>query len=215
MFTGLIEEIGSIRNKQPQGDSLLLEISCPLIAPGINIGDSIAVNGVCLTAVRINSSSFTADVSPETINRSNLATLGVGSKVNLEQALAANGRLGGHIVQGHVDAIGSFLGSEPSGSGWNFRFFYPEKLESQIVEKGSIAINGISLTIASLNSGAFCVAVVPHSFQKTTLGSLKPGDKVNLETDILGKYVEKMLTSRTASVSNISESFLKKHGFGN
>ena len=215
MFTGLIEEVGSIKGKSMQGDSLLLEINCPAIAGQISLGDSIAVNGVCLTAVRINSHSFKADVSPETLNRSTLNSLPLGNKVNLEQALAANGRLGGHIVQGHVDGIGSFIKSAASGSGWELHFEYPEKLEPQIVEKGSIAIDGISLTIAKLERGSFSVAIVPHTFKETNLGSLKPGDSVNLETDIIGKYVEKMLGSRAGSKSRITEGFLAEHGFGN
>ncbi len=191
MFTGIIEEIGEVRRTAP------LDIACRVVVEDMIPGASIAVNGVCLTAVEVRADGFTADVSEETRRRSTLGELRRGSQVNLERPLSPSGRLGGHLVQGHVDGVGEFLSLE---SGW-LRVRLPEDLERYVVEKGSIAIDGISLTVASIEGGVIGAAIVPHTHQSTTLGAHRPGDGVNLECDVLAKYVEKLLAPRRAGLT--------------
>lgn len=176
------------------GGAARLAVRCRKVLEGTREGDSIAVNGVCLTGVGLEADGFAADVSPETLNRSNLGLLAPGQKVNLERALSPSGRLGGHIVQGHVDGTGEFLGLEDLGQeNWWLRVRYPQDLDPYLVFKGSIAIDGVSLTIADLAAGVLSAAIIPHTFRSTTLGSYRPGAKVNLETDILAKHVEKLV----------------------
>lgn len=182
MFTGIIEEIGEVRRSG-------LDIACRLVVEDMKPGDSIAVDGVCLTAVEVRRDGFRADVSAETLRRSTLGELRPGWKVNLERPLAPAGRLGGHLVQGHVDGTGEFLSLE---AGW-LKVRVPEELERYVVEKGSIAIDGVSLTVASIEEGVLAAAIVPHTYRSTTLGLHRPGDRVNLECDVLAKYVEKLL----------------------
>ena len=191
MFTGIVEETGTIRELRFQAGGASITVAAKTILPEIAIGDSIAVNGVCLTAVRLMPDAFVCDISEETLRRSAFAKARVGAHVNLERAIAAGGRLGGHIMQGHVDDVGQMISRTPSGGGFEISFSFPRTLERYLVYKGSIAVNGISLTISALEKESFSTAVIPHTLSVTNLGELTPGDPVNLETDILGKYFER------------------------
>ena len=199
MFTGIIEELGRVREIEKRGEDARIVIEARTVTEGSSDGDSIAVNGVCLTALDVKSDSFAADVSKETLSRSTLGSLKSGSPVNLERAVTPATRLGGHIVQGHVDARGKFLGSENHGESWTFRFAYPKEIARYLVFKGSVAVEGISLTIANLTDDVFEIAVIPKTFEVTNFSRLKPGDEVNLEVDLIAKYVERMLTTSAVS----------------
>jgi len=196
MFTGIIEELGRIRAVERRGEDARIVIEARTVTEGSRDGDSIAVNGVCLTALDVKADSFAADVSKETLFRSTLGDLKEGSPVNLERAVTPMTRLGGHIVQGHVDARGKFLGSENHGDSWTFRFAYPREIAAYLVFKGSVSVEGISLTIANLADDYFEIAVIPKTFEVTNFSQLKPGDAVNLEADVIAKYVERILTER-------------------
>lgn len=193
MFTGLIEELGKISALEKHANGARIKVSAKIVTQNSQEGDSIAVNGVCLTALSIKSDEFSADVSGETLRRSTLENLSVGSKVNLERAVTPQTRLGGHIVQGHVDARGGFISAEKQGDFWTVRISFPEELGKYLVYKGSIAVEGISLTIADLRDDSFDVAVIPKTWELTNLSALKSGDAVNLEADIIAKYVERIL----------------------
>ena len=195
MFTGIIEELGRVRQVEKRGDDARIVIEARTVMEGTNNGDSISVNGVCLTALEVNPDSFAADVSKETLLRSTLGSLRAGSPVNLERAVTPATRLGGHIVQGHVDARGKFLGSESHGESWTFRIAYPKEIARYLVFKGSVAVEGISLTIANLTEDYFEIAVIPKTWEVTNFSQLKPGDEVNLEVDVIAKYVERILTT--------------------
>ena len=199
MFTGIIEELGRVREIEKRGEDARIVIEARTVTEGSSDGDSIAVNGVCLTALDVKSDSFAADVSKETLSRSTLGSLKSGSPVNLERAVTPATRLGGHIVQGHVDARGKFLGSENHGESWTFRFAYPKEIARYLVFKGSVAVEGISLTIANLTDDVFEIAVIPKTFEVTNFSQLKLGDEVNLEVDLIAKYVERMLTTSAVS----------------
>jgi len=196
MFTGIIEELGKISATKigSQGGEII--VSAKEITQDLKLGDSVAVNGVCLTVTAFTSQNITFDVSKETLLRSTLGSLSTGNSVNLERALRLSDRLGGHIVQGHVDTTGEFLARQTVGEGYIMRFSYPKEIAHYICQKGSIAIEGISLTIADLSLSDFSVAVVPHTWKSTTLSLLAPRQKVNLEVDIVAKYIERMLTTR-------------------
>ncbi len=194
MFTGIIEELGTIEAVQTRAAGARLTIRCATVLTDAVEGASIAVNGVCLTAVDLRPGSFSADLAPETLQRSNLGDLRAGSRVNLERPLSPTGRLNGHIVQGHVDGTGEFLSLEALGDdNWWLRIRVPAELDPYLVYKGSIAIDGISLTIASLESDVLAVTIIPHTFRGTTLGGYRAGARVNLECDVLAKHVEKLL----------------------
>ena len=196
MFTGIIEELGAVESLDPRPTGARLTVRCSAVLSDAAEGCSIAVNGVCLTALDVTRDKFSADLAPETLSRTNLGALQPGSRVNLERPLAANGRLSGHVVQGHVDGTGEFLGLDALGeSNWWLRIRVPPELDRYLVEKGSIAIDGISLTIARLEGDVLSVAIIPHTYQMTSLGGHRPGDRVNLECDILAKHVEKLLRS--------------------
>lgn len=190
MFTGIIEEKGKVAVLEHGGSSLV--IAAPRLA-GAPVGSSVAVNGVCLTVVEATGKGARFDVVAETLRRSNLGSLSVGDQVNLELALAADGRFDGHIVQGHVDGQGTVDGVESGGAGVTLTISAPGHLMSQIVEKGSITIDGVSLTVASVARDTFSVALIPHTLELTTLGALEPGDTVNLETDVIAKYVQRLV----------------------
>lgn len=196
MFTGIVEEIGKIKSF----DGKKLVVECSKVLDGTAIGDSIAIDGCCQTVVDMTSNSFRADVSAETLN----ITKGfkAGLNVNLERALTPQTRMGGHIVQGHIDGIGKYLG--------NMTFEVPKELNKYIVYKGSISVNGVSLTVAKSEGNIFSVAIIPHTLENTNLKDLKTGDFVNIETDILGRYIEKFLSTQN---NNITENFLKENGF--
>jgi riboflavin synthase len=195
MFTGIIEELGSVRSIEERGENARLIISAHVVTEGTNHGDSISVNGVCLTVLDIEPDSFAADVSRETLQRSTLGSLRPGAPVNLERAVTPATRLGGHIVQGHVDARGQFAGVENHGESWTVRIIYPKEIARYLVFKGSVAVEGISLTIAGLTDDHFEIAIIPKTWEVTNLSHLKPGDPVNIEVDIIGKYVEKLLAT--------------------
>jgi len=196
MFTGIIEELGKVRSVEQRGENARIIIDAQIVIEGTNHGDSIAVNGVCLTALDIEHNSFAADVSMETLTRSTLGSLKAGTPVNLERSVTPATRLGGHIVQGHVDARGKLLSVEDHGESWTVRFGYPVDLARYMVFKGSIPVEGISLTIANLTDEYFEVAIIPKTWEVTNLSSLKVGDGINLEVDVIGKYVERLLQFR-------------------
>ena len=194
MFTGIVEELGSVEALETRAAGARLKVRCAAVLADMTVGASIAVNGVCLTAVDARPESFSADVAPETLRRSNLGDLRTGSRVNLERPLSPTGRLSGHIVQGHVDSTGEFLSLENLGDdNWWLRIRVPAELDPFLVYKGSIAIDGISLTIAALEGDTLSVTVIPHTYRNTTLGAYRPGARVNIECDILAKHVEKLL----------------------
>ncbi len=189
MFTGIIEELGAVESAAPR-----LRVRCSTVMQDMTEGASIAVNGVCLTAVELRPGGFGADVAPETLRRTNLGELRPGARVNLERPLSPTGRLSGHIVQGHVDGTGEFLSLEAlRDENWWLRIRVPEELDPFLVYKGSIAIDGISLTIAEIENLVVSVTIIPHTYKNTTLGGYRPGSKINLECDVLAKHVEKLL----------------------
>ena len=196
MFTGIIEELGTVASFAPKQGGARMVVMSDVVTTDIHAGDSIAVNGVCLTALDITPTSFSADLSRETLERSTLGSLDVGSRVNLERAVMASSRLSGHIVQGHVDARGEFLFAEKEGDFWTIRIRYPAEISKYLVYKGSIAVEGISLTIAKLFDTHFDIAVIPKTWEMTNLSTLKPHDQVNLEADVIAKYVGRMIGER-------------------
>ncbi len=193
MFTGIIEEIGRIRRIAPAAGGARIEVEAARTLEGAREGDSIATDGVCLTAVRLSSGSFEADCSAETLRLTSIGGMRAGDRVNLERALALGDRLGGHLVQGHVEGVGRFVGRRPEGESQMLRFEYPAELGRYLVHKGSIAVSGISLTVAALDDRWFEVAVIPVTLERTTLGAMEIGARVNLETDMIAKYVESLL----------------------
>lgn len=214
MFTGIIEEIGKISQLQKGTYSVILHIQSKLILEQLKVGDSVAVNGVCLTVTSIQAHGFTADVMHETLDRSSLSHLRCGSSVNLERAMPANGRFDGHIVTGHVDDVGKITDIKQDDNAIWYTIQAAPAIMRYIVEKGSIAIDGISLTVASLTLDSFSVSIIPHTAQVTTLGKRRIGDIVNLENDILGKYVKKFLTPEAKlQKSRISREWLIQHGY--
>lgn len=193
MFTGIVEELGEIRAIHREADSITLTIRASTVLDDVHHGDSIAVNGVCLTVVEFGDDFFNADLMQETLDRSSLGQVEVGSKVNLERATAVGQRLGGHIVQGHVDGTGKVISRTP-GERWEVvRISLPEQLSKYVVEKGSIAVDGTSLTVSAVGEGFFEVSLIPTTLTDSVIGSAAVGTKVNLEVDVLAKYVEKML----------------------
>lgn len=212
MFTGIVEEVGTVLSIR-SGE---LKIRADKVLEGTKIGDSIAVNGVCLTATRLEGNSFTADVMPETLRRSNLGELRCGSPVDLERAMAADGRFGGHIVSGHIDGTGTIKFTRREGNAVWVTIEAADEILLLIVEKGSITIDGISLTVAELTGRDFSVSVIPHTGSETILLGKKAGDKVNLENDIVGKYVQKLMQPREIkkpAESRLTFEFLQEHGF--
>ena len=218
MFTGIVEEMGTLKSIRKGPHSAVLEIQAKVVLEDIHLGDSIAVNGVCLTATSFSPTGFTADVMHETLNRSALAQLRPGSPVNLERAMAANGRFGGHIVAGHVDGVGTVRSVEKDDNAiWYTIAAGPEVLK-YVVEKGSITIDGISLTVARADDTSFAISAIPHTVAVTVLSPRRPGDLVNLETDIIGKYVEKLLhfpreAEKRPPASGITKEFLTRCGY--
>jgi riboflavin synthase len=194
MFTGIIEEIGEVVEIKDTGDFRAIHVRGKSVFDDLKLGSSIAVNGVCLTVRSIATNVFTAEMSRETLDRTSLGNLARGSIVNLERPMRAESRFGGHIVQGHVDGIGWIRKFDREGDAWNLKIEYPAAGSRYIVEKGSIAVDGISLTVASLQgSSVFSVAIIPHTFENTNLKTTKPGDPVNLEFDVIAKYVETLI----------------------
>ena len=216
MFTGIIEEVGVVKSIRMGAQSAVITIQAEKVMEDIHVGDSIATNGVCLTVTSFDKNSYSVDVMHETLRRTNLGTLKSGSRVNLERAMAADGRFGGHIVAGHVDDPGTITSMEIHDNAFWSTIRTTAALLKYIGEKGSIAIDGISLTVARVDDKSFAVSVIPHTGANTTLLEKKPGDTVNLETDMVGKYVEKLLRyeeSEEKPQSGITMDFLKSHGF--
>lgn len=220
LFTGIVEETGIIRGLQAGNQGAVLTIGAKIIPSTMKIGDSVAVNGVCLTVVRADEESFTCDLSMETLQRSSLRRARQQTIVNLERPMILGGRLGGHLVQGHVDGVGELISAVPSGDGIDLRISYPAELERYLVYKGSVAVDGISLTVASLQAGSFTIAAIPHTFKATNLKFLKPGDPINLEVDILGKYFERFFglglkpgEAISGTDSKLTADYLKEQGF--
>ncbi|MBM0278624.1 riboflavin synthase [Micromonospora tarensis] len=205
MFTGIIEELGEIVRVAPTaGDSVLLGVRGPVVTSDARHGDSIAVNGVCLTVVEVADGVFTADVMGETLRRSALGALRPGDPVNLERAAALGSRLGGHLVQGHVDGVGELISREPAEQWETVRFRLPAALSRYVVEKGSITIDGVSLTVAEVGADEFAVGLIPTTLKLTTLGAKGVGDPVNLEVDVLAKYVERLLGDRLTDADRVA-----------
>lgn len=196
MFTGIVEELGTVEKIEDQGDAVRLSVHGPLVTTDAGLGDSIAVNGCCLTVVSNVSGVFTADVMQETLAKTSLGAVEPGTRVNLERAVTPATRLGGHIVQGHVDGTGTVISREPSEHWDLVRISVPAELERYLVAKGSITVDGISLTVVDVAEGAFTVSLIPETLARTTLGFKRPGDAVNLEADVIAKYVEKMVGNR-------------------
>jgi len=213
MFTGLIEEAGEVAGIRRGQHSAVLTIRADRILPGVKTGDSIAVNGVCLTCTSVGSGTFTADVMHETLDRSSLGMLRPGSRVNLERAMPADGRFGGHIVAGHVDGTGRIRSIRRDDNAVWYTISAGPQILRYIVEKGSITVDGISLTVARLLTDAFEVSVIPHTAAVTTLSDRKAGDAVNLENDVIGKYVERLLSYREQGSGGITREMLTKYGF--
>lgn len=217
MFTGIIEEVGTLLATKKGTKSESLTISADIVLQDAKIGDSIAVNGICLTATSITGNTFTADVMAETMRRTALGSLRAGSKVNLERAMAANGRFGGHIVSGHIDGTGKIKEMQREENAVWVTIEAGPAIMKYVIEKGSIAIDGISLTVASVERDSFSVSVIPHTGQETTLLTKKKGDLVNLENDVIGKYVEHFLQDGEKEpeekTSGVNMEFLSQHGF--
>ena len=213
MFTGIIEELGAVARIEPRAAGARLTIDCRKVLDDSEPGSSIAVNGVCLTAAELRSNSFTADVAPETLRRSNLGGLRAGAAVNLERPLSPQGRLGGHMVQGHVDGTGEVVSLEKLGDGnWWLTIRVPAELDRYLVLKGSVAIDGISLTVAAMEGDRLSATVIPHTFENTTLGGYRPGAVVNIETDIIAKHVAKLL-AKIETPSPLTIEKLKQMGY--
>ena len=214
MFTGIVEEIGLVENVKKGPASASVTINAPAVTAGTKTGDRIAVNGICLTVTSLAGSTFTADIMHESLNRSSLSDLRRGCRVNLERAMAADGRFGGHIVSGHVDGTGIISAIREDDNAVWYTVRTSPAIMRYIVEKGSVTIDGVSLTVAAVTEDSFSVSVIPHTRQVTIMGDLRAGDKVNLENDIIGKYVEKFLKPEETSVkSNITREFLTRCGF--
>lgn len=214
MFTGIIEEVGTVSRVQHSGNASFIEIQAKKVLEDVHLGDSIAVNGVCLTVTHFGGEVFRADVMNETLNRSSLGSLTSGSPVNLERAMAANGRFGGHIVSGHIDGTGIITDIKNDGIAVWYTVSAAPELLRYIVEKGSIAIDGISLTVAKVTDTSFSVSIIPHTAAQTILSTKKTGDTVNLENDIIAKYAEKLMKpAETPKTGGITMDFLAKNGF--
>lgn len=213
MFTGLIEEIGLIKNVNTSNSGCVLTIGCKKILSDVSIGDSICVNGVCQSVIEFGSDYFKTELSNETLNVTTFKNIRVSNKVNLERALAVNKRLDGHFVSGHIDCKAQFINVKDDGFSKMFSFKIDNGLEKYIVYKGSVTINGISLTVSNVDKNIFSVAIIPITVQNTNLIDMKIGDFVNIETDIIGKYVEKFLLLNNNTSSKIDENLLKENGF--
>lgn len=211
MFTGIIEGIGKVKSVEKQGASGRMTVEAPALPEDLRLGDSVSVNGACLTVTGFSGNAFSADLSVETMEVTTLGSLKKNEPVNIEWALTLSKPLGGHLVTGHVDAIGAIEGISPAGEAVDVSISAPAGIISQLVRKGSVAIDGISLTVAEIGDGFFRIAVIPHTLQRTNLSTRKAGDRVNIETDLIGKYVEKFVSRKEKK--EISEDFLAEHGF--
>ena len=212
MFTGIIEEIGTVKSFKINSENAEITVECFKVLEKTKIGDSISINGVCQTVVSLTENTFTADVSKETLNVTNFSEIKLGDKVNLERALTLNERIGGHIVYGHVDNTAKFTSSKKNNKFYDMEFEVTKDVSRYIVKKGSITINGISLTVADISGNKVKVAVIPHTYENTNLYFLKQGDNVNIENDVIAKYIEKFLQNEHTK-SMITQDFLEENGF--
>lgn len=213
MFTGIVETMGKVTRIERLSQSARLAISAGRVSEDVMIGDSIAVNGVCLTVVSIDAPELVFDAVYETLRRTNLGDLTVGNMVNLERAMLANGRFGGHIVQGHVDGVGRVLSLRPVGNAWAVHIDVTPNLMRYIVEKGSICVDGISLTVSDAGGSSFGISVIPHTWANTTLSQKRAGDSLNVECDIIGKYVEQLFGKSHTAPETVSMDMLVRSGF--
>jgi riboflavin synthase len=213
LFTGLIEDLGTLRELRRGAGEVRLTVTTALPMAELTMGESIAVNGICLTVVAFGNGTFSADVSNETVARTTLAELAPGQRVNLERALRLSDRLGGHLVSGHVDGVGTVVERLREGNAIRFTFRIPAQLSPYLVGKGSVAVDGISLTANEVSGETFSLTVIPHTLAMTTLHTLPVGGRVNIETDIIGKYVERFVRAGAAKEGGIDSQFLAKHGF--
>jgi len=217
MFTGLVEEVGTVKEVRPAGNAIHLTIGSSVVLEGVALGDSIACNGICLTVTHFNANSFTVDAVPETMRKTTLHELKAGAPINLERAMAMGQRFGGHIVSGHVDGVGRIVSIGEEDIAKVVRIAAPPEVLRYVVEKGSITIDGVSLTVMDVDSDSFRVTVIPHTWQITVLRHRRVGSQVNLECDIIGKYVEKLLgphlPGQTRGKSSVSLDFLRQNGF--
>jgi riboflavin synthase len=215
MFTGLVEEVGTVRRLERRGDGGRLRIGARTVLEGTRVGDSIAVSGACLTVVELGDDGFVVDCMPETLTHTTLGRATSGTAVNLERSLALGGRLGGHLVLGHVDAVAEILAVTQTGIAWELRVSLPEAVRGCVAPKGSIAIDGISLTVTGVDAGSFGVGIIPHTMRATTLHSVKTGFQVNLEADVLARYVLRtvQVLGGAGATGGITEELLREHGF--
>jgi len=214
MFTGIVETIGTVKSSEKIYGDVRITISAPDFSDrAVKLGDSIAINGVCLTVVEHKEADFAFDVSLESINHTLIGDWQAGAKVNLEMALLPTTRLGGHLVSGHVDGLAKLVAMSEDARSWRMEFELPENLKRYVAKKGSITINGTSLTVNSVNDNLFDINVIPHTFDVTTLGELEVGQQVHIEVDLIARYLERLLTRESESNSNLSEAFLAEHGF--
>ncbi|HTG00063.1 MAG TPA: riboflavin synthase [Nitrospirota bacterium] len=211
MFTGIIEEMGTVKTLRRNAGGARLTVSASVVLNNTQLGDSICVNGVCLTVVEMTAQDFSADVAVETLKVTNLGDLKAGARVNLERALQLSARIGGHLVSGHVDAVGRIRAKQEEGNGWRVAIETPQAVLRYVIKKGSIAVDGISLTVADVDATGFSIAMIPHTAKLTTLGFKAAGDSVNLEADLIGKYVERLAAGRLQGGVNLE--LLRKTGF--
>lgn len=216
MFTGIIEEVGLIEEIKQAGEAIRMTIHSEKLLSDVNSGDSIAVNGVCLTVTTFDKKRFSVDLMPETVRNTSLRQLSRGSKINLERAMAASGRFGGHFVSGHVDGIGEIVKKQRQDNAVYYEIKVSEEIRKYIIQKGSIAIDGTSLTVFGVTDDTFTISIIPHTLSETIIGLKGPGDIVNIECDMIGKYIEQFIEQRFSSgknKSNLTTSFLEEHGF--
>lgn len=214
MFTGIIEEKGTVKTISGSGDAIKMTIRAPKVLEDVHLGDSIAVNGVCLTVTGFNKQEFSVDMMPETLKSTSLKNLSSGSKVNLERAMAANGRFGGHFVSGHVDGTGTILKKQSKANAVYYEIGVDQSLINYMLLKGSVTVDGTSLTIFGLTDKTFTISLIPHTLSETILGSKSSGDIVNIECDIIGKYIQNFIIKGNLKGSNtLTETFLEEHGY--
>ncbi|WP_096434796.1 riboflavin synthase [Alteribacter populi] len=217
MFTGIIEEKGTIQQIRQSGEAIVMNIQASEILSDVKLGDSIAVNGVCLTVTEFDSKSFSVDLMPETVRNTSLRMLTKGSEVNLERAMAANGRFGGHFVSGHVDGLGRIISKKKDANAVYYEIEVDDVLIKYMMLKGSVSVDGTSLTVFGVHDHSFIISIIPHTIEETIIGQRKPGDVVNIEADMLAKYMEQFLLKRfradEQSSEKLTEAFLKEHGF--
>ncbi|PEE41947.1 riboflavin synthase [Bacillus pseudomycoides] len=213
MFTGIVEELGTVSNIRQSGEAMKLTIAANTILSDVKLGDSIAVNGICLTVTSFTASSFTVDAMPETVRATSLRMLGTSSKVNLERAMAANGRFGGHFVTGHIDGIGTILNKKQHYNAIYYKIGIPDDLLRYCLQKGSIAVDGTSLTIFGIDESSITISLIPHTVSESIIGKKAAGDIVNIECDMIGKYIERFISQPTKRSTSVTESFLQENGF--